>query len=298
MRTITNKLGLSSVWVDAVIQDFLDYDKCGDISVTGAINPPQVQVLTERHEDDLVEDVTDRLNVFLGNAVHAQLERVSDETALSEERVVYDFNGVKVSLKPDRVEPIADTNPTEFCVKDFKVVSIWKVIHNELDEYEQQGNIYAYIFRKIGINATKIVFELLLKDWKHADSLRDKSYPQVHVKVIPFRVWSDEECEKFLDQRIKIHMAARLLPDEALPKCTGEERWLRDERFCVMKKGAKKSSRNKPTKAEAQEWMDERGYSEPLYSIVYKSGENVRCERFCPAQPFCHQYATEINPEF
>jgi hypothetical protein len=294
---LTNKHNLSRAWVNAVTQDDLTYDKTGWRSVTNLIAPVRATLLRERHQDELTEDVSDRIWMLLGSAVHYILEQAADEEALTEERFTIEVLGKEISLKPDRVEVIPNTNPVEYHLKDFKITSVWAVILDEKLEWVQQTNIYARALRKVGINVTRISIEVLMKDWQHREAIRDKTYPQDKIKVMPIEVWTDEAVDELLESRIKAYVEAERLPDNKLPECTERERWARPDKFAVQKKGASKATRVLDSRPEAEQYKLDKGYG-PEYEIVFRQGQSVRCEKYCPAREICSQYNEIINPSF
>jgi hypothetical protein len=294
---ITNRHNLSQVWIDAV--KFDDYDKVGWQSVTSLIAPVRQQMLIQRHDEEIEEDVTERIWMLLGSACHEILQRAAKEgdAALTEERFQIECLDKEISMKPDRVELIPGT-PNEYHLKDFKISSVWSVILDTKWEWAAQTNLYAYGLRKIGVNVTQISMEVLCRDWSKTDSLKNKEYPQDKVQVIPIEVWNDEACEDLLEKRVKEFIAAEKLTDDELPPCTETERWARPDKFAVKKKGATRSTKNCSSRAEAEQYMSEKGYTNSTHIIEFRPGKSVRCEDYCSVSRWCSQYNNEINPPF
>lgn len=71
MRTLTNRNNLPQTLVDAIADD--QHWLGGDISVTTLIDAPQIRML--RKNNDVEEDVMDKMFATLGTGVHAILER-------------------------------------------------------------------------------------------------------------------------------------------------------------------------------------------------------------------------------
>ena len=103
---ITNKHGLPQALVNAVQNDPYD-GGVADISVTRLIQPPQIGYLARGVE--LEEDVSERIWVLLGQAVHTILERAYQHSdALVEQRLYTECCGWTVSGKPDLLEEIEE----------------------------------------------------------------------------------------------------------------------------------------------------------------------------------------------
>ncbi len=298
---ISNRLGLSKVWVDAV--KFDDYDKVGWRSATGLVAPVQQQLLMARHYEDIEEDVVDRMWLLLGSAVHEVLQRAAktaenDDASLTEERFLVEFEGKEISLKPDRVELIPGTFPLKYHLKDFKISTVWSVIHGLKKDWECQFNLYAYGLRKIDINVTEISAEVLLKDWKEIEALRNRDYPQNVVEVMPVRVWSDSECETYLSERVAAFDGAESLPDADLPPCTEQERWAVPDKLAIVKKGAKRATKVCSSRMDVDSYMSEKGITSNTHNVEFRPGESKRCEKYCTVTRWCDQYNTVINPPF
>jgi hypothetical protein len=137
-----------------------------------------------------------------------------------------------------------------------------------------------------------------MKDWSHKEAIRDRDYPQDKVKVVPIEVWTDEAVDELLEKRVQAFIEAEKLNDADLPDCTFEERWARPDKFAVQKKGAARASRVLDSRPQAEEYMRDKGYGTDKYEIVFRPGQSVRCEKYCPAKPFCSQYHEKVNPEF
>jgi hypothetical protein len=81
----TNKAHLPAPLVAAITND--TYDKVGDISITGLIQPPRIRQLTIRHADKITEDVSDGIWRLIGSIGHGILERAAPADHTAEQRV-------------------------------------------------------------------------------------------------------------------------------------------------------------------------------------------------------------------
>ena len=85
---LTNKMNLPLAIKRAVEND--PYDPSGsDISTTRLIAPPLIRHLEIKHQDEIEEDVADRIWALLGSSVHHVIERAKTEKDLSEIRLFY-----------------------------------------------------------------------------------------------------------------------------------------------------------------------------------------------------------------
>jgi len=295
---ITNRKGVCSAWVEAVEVD--DYHNPGWQSVTGIINPPQITLLKQRHDAELTADVCDMAWSVAGKAVHKLLESTKGNGAIIEQRILIPVLGKTVGAQPDRVEPMGDGF---YWLQDFKFSNVWAWRHADAKfEWEAQTNIYAYGLHLMGIEVKKITIEMLIKDFSWTDQEIERAkgipYPDDVFEVVPIPIWSWDKTKKFLEQRVKLYKACESLPDNKLPPCTEQDRWVRDSKWKVFTSPwapGKKSRKNCNTEAEAIAYSRKcKGQTE----VRFVPGKQTRCERYCPVRLFCQQYNYELNPAF
>lgn len=274
---LTNRAGLPQAIVDAVTND--GYSKGdADISVTGLLRPPRLAVLEARHENEIVEDASDRIWSLLGQSIHTILER-ANRTAVAERRLAIEVEGWKVSGGMDVYEENG-------ILLDYKVTSVWKVIKGDLEEWEKQLNLYAVILRHHGHKVEKLQIIAILRDWSKMEAERDLNYPQAQVVNINIPLWPAEKAEKYMRERVILHKQARVL----LPHCSPEDRWARPDVWAVMKNGKKRAEKLYSTEAEARAHV---GFDKSLY-VIHRPGVSVRCKNYCPVSKFCKQYQDSL----
>ena len=162
---ITNKLNLPYGLVKAVSPD--PHNKPGEISATTLIQGMKQVILTQRHWEDLEDDVADRIWAVFGTAVHALLENEGEE----------DFCEIELKQKVSNITVtgrLDNYNMATGVICDYKNTSVFKIkagLQKEADgtlhgfpEWKQQGLIYAWLLQKNGLPATKCRFIALLKD--------------------------------------------------------------------------------------------------------------------------------------
>lgn len=79
---LTNKQNLNEAIVRAIKRDWYSgSNEKRDYSVTQLLNPPKIFHLINRHRDQIVEDVGDKMFMLMGSAMHSILERANDSDA-------------------------------------------------------------------------------------------------------------------------------------------------------------------------------------------------------------------------
>ena len=287
---ITNRLGLPQPIVEVLSRD--NYSKGeADFSVTELIDSPRQKALTSRHMDEITVDCIDLIYQFDGKAVHSILEgaEVSPEVGIIEERLSVEVGLYTVSGAIDYYDVKRGV------IQDYKRVSTWEVVMGIKEERYRQLNLYAHLARANGwvVNGLEIVY--LFRDWSEARSLREKDYPPDRAMRVEIPLWSPQETEQYLRERVDAHSRTRIQSDNELPHCTPEERWLGDTTYAVMRDGRKTAVRATNDKGakflsrgEAQRWVQNNN-SAGLY-VEERLGEPRRCLKFCNVAPFCNQW--------
>ncbi|MBF0503293.1 MAG: hypothetical protein HQM09_24440 [Candidatus Riflebacteria bacterium] len=280
---ITNRLGLPQALVDAVSNDpYSDGGKC-DISVTRLISPPRKVVLEKLHAKEITEDVSDKLFCLLGQAVHVILERAEVE-AITEGRLSIVRQGWVISGQFDKL------SLTDGVLTDYKVTSTYAAKDGGRFEYECQLNVLCGIIREHGYQVKKLEVVAILRDWSKNIAARGGDYPRAQAMKIEIPMWSEERVEEFIDERIRLHQAARV----KLPECSHQERWSKPPQWALIKEGRKTAVKifDDETLAYATlETVDNK------HAIESRPGKNIRCDGYCPAAPFCDQHRRSQEQE-
>lgn len=95
----TNNSNLPLPMASALQRD--DYVKVGDISVSSLISAPRRIALLQRHDAEIVTDVTENMWLLLGKSVHKVLESADTTNHFKEERLTTEILGWVVSGQPD-----------------------------------------------------------------------------------------------------------------------------------------------------------------------------------------------------
>jgi hypothetical protein len=280
---LTNRLGLPRSIENAVRND--RYSR-GDahISVTGLIAPARKRAIEAAHQDEITEDVAERIWSLLGQIAHGILERADDQ-AWCEERLFIERHGWRISGSFDRYVLEEDGR-----LQDYKLTSTYSIKDGSKPEWEAQENIYALMLREHGYKVTRLDVVAILRDWQKSKAKHTQDYPQVPALVIPVEMWPADRTEAYLRDRLTAHGKAQYV----LPECTAEERWERPAVFAVHKNQNIRATSLHPTteaaEAAAEDLMT--GNLNPgntKYRVIERPAEQKRCQDYCAALPFCEQ---------
>jgi len=171
---------------------------------------------------------------------------------------------------------------------DWKVTSVFSFLLGDKPEWEQQLNCYAWLYRKNGFEATKLQIVAILRDFMQSRADKEPDYPQCAVMVVDIPMWSQEEAQAYIEDRVRVHQQAQFFKDNDLIHCTKQERWERPTTFAVMRGKNKKATRVFDLDIEAGHFIFKKDKPDQ-YEIIKRPGESVRCARFCNALPWCNQ---------
>ena len=282
---ITNNHGLPESFVA-----FAKADKysagASDISVTGLIDSPRIRMLRRENAGRSETDVVDMVWALFGTAVHHVLEASSDgEKVIQEERLFAEIGGWTVSGAIDHQEIIDG----KVHITDYKVTGAYSVIFGK-QEWELQQNCYAHLVRLVkGLDVASIRICAIIRDWNRRKAAMEPGYPRTPVVLIDIPLWSHEKAHEYMLNRVAIHQNADMTFDlcggETL--CSDEERWLRGEKWAVMKGSAKRATKLCETEQEAIEYVG----TDNALRVEHRPGEYVRCDGdYCGVSEFCSQY--------
>jgi hypothetical protein len=238
---------------------------------------------------------------FLRHAIIQELGKLTDVNLPSQEeedsklflekRLYLQVGNIRVSGQIDWYKK------SDRKIEDYKVTSVWKILKNDLDDWEFQGNVYKLILENNGFPVDNIQINTILKDWKkfEAGIKKDEGYPQLPVHTIEIKLWKPLDVLKEVIKRIEDHELVKNVssPEELyrLRPCTDKEKWHGEDKFAVMKHGGKKASAVFNTLIEAEAYMLEK--TDGSMFIEIRKGEDKRCEEYCLAKPYCAQYKAE-----
>jgi len=235
--------------------------------------------LKRRHHKEITEDFSDRIWSLFGQGIHAVLER-AETNAITEARMSIERQGWVISGQLDHYDP------TTGILCDYKTCSVNGIRNGARSEWKQQLNILATILREHGHDVTGLRIVAILRDFSNSMAQRSQDYPECPVVTIDIPVWGQERAEEYIDERIRLHQAAR----DKLPECCAEDRWQTANVFALMKEGRKTAVKLFEDENEAETACKTSG---DKHHLVFRPGKSIRCESYCPAAPFCEQYQRE-----
>ena len=276
---LLNKFDLPSPIVRAVENDPYTRGE-SDISVTQLIDSPLIRRLRIKHQDDIEEDVTDRIWSLLGQAVHSILERGADSPDVegAEERIFTTANDYVLSGQYDLIY----RSYGNLVLADYKVTSAWSVAFGN-PKWEYQLNVLKWMVERETelkpINSLKVI--AFLRDWVKSKAGEGK-YPAAQVAVVEIPIWTTEMATNYVRNRLNLHFN-----DIEFMQCSNEERWYSGDKWAIKKLGRKSAVKVFDSEDKAQTELEE-FYPDPeTFSLEYRAGKYRRCEEYCDVSKWC-----------
>ena len=309
----TNKDNVSlplAVWL---MHDDYDYDSRDNvISATALLKPIRALVLIDQHKGlDKTVDIMSLVSSRMGSAIHAIAEkawtnRKNISKALEalqvsnlDDKLVINPDKVKEGEIPIYVEQRHEKEIDDYIisgkydlivdgtVSDYKSTSVWSYIFdsNAL-KYTQQASIYKWLAPD-RITDNNVHIQYIFTDWSAAQAMRDSSYPQTRVLTKEYPIWSTEQTNFFISEKIKLLKQYKDSPQEDLPECTKEELWESETKYKYYKNPAKmaRATKNFDTLNEANVRLASDG---GVGTVVTVPGEVKAC-RYCEVSDVCKQ---------
>ena len=309
----TNKDNISlplAVWL---MHDDYDYDsRTNVISATSLLKPTRALVLKTQHSElDKEVDIMSLVPSRMGSAIHAIAEqawtdRVNVSKAMSalgtsklgEITIINPDKPVKDTEIPVYVEQRHETEVGDYIISgkydlvvdgtlsDYKSTSVWTYIFdsNAL-KYTQQGSIYKWLAPD-RITDNKIDIQFIFTDWSASNAMRDPKYPQTRVLTKSYPLWSVEQTDKFIKDKLADITRLFDKPQEELPECTSEELWESQTKYKYFKNpNAQRATKNFDSLEEANNRMANDG----MVGIVKTVRGEVKACRYCEVSDICKQ---------
>lgn len=285
---LTNKFNLPETFINVIRRP--QYSRGNsEISVTEILSPPQLVLLRRQYADDIEQDASDMVWSLFGSAVHNILEHGKDSHHIVEERLFTTFEGWSISGAID----LQEFKDYKFYISDYKVTSAWAV-QQEKQEWIDQLNLYAWLVERVkGEKVAGLQIIGIVRDWSRREAAIKDTYPQSPIVTLDIPLWSPEDRETFVKQRLTLHNEANFAAVSGdMPECTSEEMWEKKTTYAVMKEGGKRAKKVFEIKEDAAAFAGQQ--KDPHY-IEVREGGRTRCESFCQVAPFCKQYQTYLK---
>ena len=281
---ITNKMNLPEALVKAV--SIRRHNDPGRLSATTLLNGTKQILLTDRHWDELEDDVANRFWAVIGTAIHSVLEHEGADE-FTEEFISHELDGITVTGRIDNY------NMAEGIISDYKSVSVYKIKFRDFEDWELQGMIYAWLLIKNGFKVKTCRFVSLIKDHSKRDAKRDSFYPQQPMYVYEFDVTPErlERIEKFIREKIADYKSNLEKSDDEILPCSAKERWEKPSKYAVKKEGRKTAVRVLDTLEDAEKMAADLGKG---HSVETRTGESVRCQDYCICCEYCNYYRDNV----
>lgn len=282
---ITNKYGLPDPIINALHRP--TYTKGGaNVSATELLTSPRIVQLRRKHSAELEQDASEMVWSLFGSALHNVLEHGKDDRHVVEERLHTTLDGWSISGAID----LQTIENGTIKVSDYKTTGAWAVM-NEKADWTSQLNIYAWLVQKAkGMPVSSLEIVAIIRDWAKREADKKEDYPQAPIVTIPITLWSMEDSEDFIRNRINQHADALMSSEtgSVLPECSPEDTWERPSAWAVKKiKGVRAKSVHY-LEEDANKALEVAGKE---YAIEFRPGERVRCQNYCAVSQFCEQWA-------
>lgn len=273
---ITNKHNLPAPIVKAAEASVNSHPpKANARSVTQLVSPPRIFELQKRFWDELEQDVVDLIKPLIGTAWHAHLAKFgTSTTVLAEYPLAAEVGGWNVSGTVDLYDSETKT------LTDYKTASVFSYLLGEKEEYTAQLNCYRWLLEKSAFHVEHMQLAYTFTDWQWRKGTQDADYPEATAKVVPVDMWSMEDTEAYIKERLNFHQSAESYSKESLPDCDDKEMWAKKDSWAVKKAGRKSALRVLDSEEKAIEWKSDQS-SQTALTIEHRLGERTRCDRFC-----------------
>jgi len=285
----TNKHNLPPALFKALTTS--SYSNPAMFSATELIRPVQMSVLIKRNDNKIEVDASDNLWMLLGTAIHETIEKQEIDGHQSEVRLTHTFfhNASQECSVGGQVDEILPDDS----LTDWKCTSVYSFLMGDKPDWMAQMNIYAELARRNGLSPPKLTINAVLRDWSAMKAGMESNYPKIPFISTDIPMWSSEKATAYIHDRLDVYLKNDKEGSESLSPCSTEEKWERPRKYAVMKKGGKRAIRLFDEEAEAHAHVHRLSEPKGALFVQLRGGEKVRCDRYCLAKTFCHQYAQE-----
>jgi hypothetical protein len=279
------------------------------LSATTLLKPTRQLVLAQQHEDFEADlDITDLVAAKIGAAVHNDIEQswlnnyknnlnklgynedyinnieINPEIPSKEKINIYfekrSFKVYKDYLINGQFDLIIDGQ-----LYDFKTTSTYAVSNDSKEEdFKLQGSIYKWLNPDLIINDT-IKINFIFTDWSRNKASQNKDYPQTQVLTKEIKLYSTEEIELFINNKLNEIETNLSLEQDTLIRCSDTDLWMSDPVYKYFSKPTnKQATKNFSDPMEANMYLAQQGKG-VIKTVV---GKPKRCA-YCPVFDICKQ---------
>lgn len=236
---------------------------------------------------------------FTGTCTHLALEELlkDDPDFITEIPLEASFNEVSKFKKLPEDITIGGTSDlyqvSKAKLSDYKTMATTGVIDDDkIAKWEAQINIYRFLAlttKKIEtIKELSIV--VFLMDWTPTKAIRSKDVDDIPCIEIPIRMWSREECETYIHDKVSQILQYKDADWDSIPYCSPEERWNKPAKYSVCKvqpdgtlgnQLPKCGFNNKEDAVECLEVKQLKAKKGDQYDIRFTPEVNTMCEDWC-----------------
>jgi hypothetical protein len=295
-----------------IIRDAFDiysrhYSSLGDYSATTIIDSPRRVALFKRYGEAVDYTPESQAASLVGTAVHDKMEEllkmanvkhpsyIVEGAVAHPVTIFYDEGQSESRLLGGKFDVLADKKH----LIDIKTCKTWKLIFDpDKIEWTKQLNIYAWLLRNRGIEVETLTVVAFYLDWIESHTIGNRQYPEEPIIEYEIGLWSAQDQEDFVRQRMKAHIDAEEVEDNDLPQCTMAETWEREPEFAIFKKAeakrATKVCKNTDLHGTIEVAQSIKGINKESY-IEVRYQTRKRCEKFCAINEYCNQYDTYVK---
>ncbi len=314
----TNNTGIPLAVAVWLVHD--DYDKLepapNEISVTTLVKSVRQIILQKRmgKDPDAATDISELVASRMGQALHGSIEGTwLSQHQESLKKLGYPpglIKSIRVNPQQQEVGTISVyleqrndreimgwkvTGKFDMCIDgrlhDIKKTSVYayQARKGVDDKWLQQCSLYRWLNPE-KITDDRYAIQYLLLDWSRALAARDRDYPASAVPERVLNLWTLQETEQWLKNKLSLLKQYQGAPEEELPLCEDEDLWRTDPKYKYYADentpSTKRSTKNFDTLVEAMTHKAEK--NKGRVDIV--PGEVKACA-FCSGRPICSQAA-------
>ena len=299
-----------AVWLVHDDYDFLPKERA--ISATALRKPTKQIILGSRITTEAVEDISTRISLRLGHAIHDSIEHAWTKGYKTNLRLLglpdSAIDRVKINPKPEEVQP--DTIPVwlerrgtrklgpwtisgkmdmslNYRLKDVKSTSVYTYLLGRKDlDYTMQGSFYKWIHPD-KVKDDEMDVQFVFTDWQKALINSTPGYPQTRLVSYSVPLLSEAETELWIENKLEDLVRHENAPQDQLPRCTDDDLWRSKavwKYYSDPMKTDGKATKNFSDPAEANRHRAEKGKG----VVIHVPGKVKAC-LYCRAFEICDQ---------